>query len=53
VENFLWWINTTIYFTSLLSKGTPPIGGTNSFFRAARIYNLQTSNISDNLKPYQ
>jgi len=29
--NFLRWINTTIYFTNLLSKSSPSAGGTNSF----------------------
>jgi len=37
---------TSIYFTNLLSKSSPPSGGTNSFFRAARIYSLQTNYVA-------
>jgi len=30
------------YFTNLFSKSSPPTSRKNSFFRAARIYSLQT-----------
>jgi len=33
----------TIYVTNLLSKSSLPTGGTNSIFRAARSYSLQTN----------